>query len=493
MNIWPSFSEFKRYAGEYTLIPVWTEILADLETPVTAFLKLRQGDYSFLLESVEQEERTGRYSFLGTKPGLILSTRGKQGEIVFLPSGESEKFSENEPLSRVEEIMGIYRQPGFSGLPHFAGGLVGYVSYDFVRQLERLPGTKPDHISAADTFFMLTGDLVVFDHFRRKVILIANGFVKEKGQSGQVYKSCVKRIEEMVNRLSQPLFLTETGHRRYRGEFTSNMSKNDFVEKVKKAKRYIRAGDIIQVVISQRWSKKLDVPAFNIYRSLRSVNPSPYMFYLEAGELKLIGSSPEILVRLEKGIATVRPIAGTRPRGKNEAEELTWEKELLHDEKERAEHIMLVDLGRNDLGRVCQSGSISVTELMTVEKYSHVMHLVSNVTGCLEPGKTPFSLLKATFPAGTVSGAPKIRAMEIIEELEPERRGPYAGAVGYFSFQGDMDFCITIRTFVVKGNKIYLQTGAGIVADSVPEREYIETKNKAAGLMVAYQQAGQIR
>jgi len=493
VTIWPAWDEFKKLSQDYSVVPVWTEVLADLETPVSAFLKLKRGSYSFLLESVEQEERTGRYSFLGTEPELVLSSRGRKGEIFHLSSGTREDFTEKEPLSRLQEIMGLYRQPEFPGLPGFCGGLVGYVSYDFVRLLERLPEKQPDELKTPDVFFMLAGNLVIFDHFKRKLLLVCNAFVDKQTKLSKVYRSCVEKIQLMYRRLSQPLFSIESGPRRPSGDFTSNMSQEEFMAAVRKAKRYIRAGDIIQVVLSQKWSKKLEHPPFNIYRALRSVNPSPYMFYLEAGETKLIGSSPEILVKLEGEKATVRPIAGTRPRGTDEAEERSLERELLQDEKERAEHVMLVDLGRNDLGRVCQPGSVRVTELMTIEKYSHVMHIVSNVVGRLAPGQTAFDLLRATFPAGTVSGAPKIRAMEIIEELEPARRGPYAGAVGYFSFRGDMDFCITIRTFVVKRERIYVQTGAGIVADSVPEKEYLETKNKAAALMVAYRQAGEIR
>lgn len=493
MIIWPTLKEFKKLSREYTVIPVWSEVLADLETPVSAFLKLKRGSYSFLLESVEQEERTGRYSFLGTEPYLVVLGKNKKGEAFYFSSGAVEKFSEEKPLAYLEEMMRSYRQAEFSQLPGFSGGVVGYVSYDFVRQLEKLPQIKEDDLKAPDTLFMLAKDLVIFDHFRRKLILLCNGFVSQKDNPEKVYQLCVNRIEEIQKRLARPLFLLEPGETYCSGDFTSNLSAREFEQMVRKAKKYIRAGDIIQVVLSQRWTKKLDLPAFNVYRSLRSVNPSPYMFYLEAGEIKLIGSSPEILVKLEGQEAIVRPIAGTRPRGKNEKQELSLEQELLQDEKERAEHVMLVDLGRNDLGRVCLPGSVRVTELMSIEKYSHVMHLVTNVQGHLAPGKTAFDLLKATFPAGTVTGAPKIRAMEIIEELEPVRRGLYAGAVGYFGFRKNMDFCITIRTFFVKKDKIYLQAGAGIVADSVPEREYTETRNKAAGLMTAYHQAEKIR
>jgi anthranilate synthase component I len=346
-----------------------------------------------------------------------------------------------------------------------------------------------------DFFFMFAGDVVIFDHFKRKIILVSNVDTRHLNTSPRKsYEEGLERLNALKKKIEGPLFQVEPQAKTTQDKpFKSNFRRTDFIEAVKAARRYIKEGDIIQTVISQRWEKKLDTHPFSIYRALRSVNPSPYMFYVDAGETRLIGSSPEILVKLDSKIATVRPIAGTRPRGKSEKEEERLEKSLLEDEKERAEHIMLVDLGRNDLGRVCKPGSVKVTELMGIEKYSHVMHIVSNVEGILKPGRRATDLFNATFPAGTVTGAPKIRAMEIIEELEPVKRGPYAGATGYFSLQGNMDFCINIRTFVVKNDTVYLQAGAGLVADSVPEREYAETKNKARGLMEAYRQARHIQ
>ncbi|MCD6408209.1 anthranilate synthase component I family protein, partial [bacterium] len=348
---------------------------------------------------------------------------------------------------------------------------------------------SPDTLNFPDFLFMFSKNLIIFDHFKRKIILISNVVVDEFSNLKVAFENGRENILKMKESIEKPLFLIQKEKHKEKGDFKSNFKKDDFLKSVKKVKKYIVEGEIIQAVISQRWKRRIDVEPFNLYRALRSINPSPYMFFIETGEIKLIGSSPEILVKLENKKAIVRPIAGTRKRGKDEIEEKKLEEELLNDEKERAEHIMLVDLGRNDLGRVCIPGSVKVTDLMVIEKYSHVMHIVSNVEGRLKKGKDGFDLLEATFPAGTVSGAPKIRAMEIIEEIEPEKRGVYAGGVGYFSFQNNMDFCITIRTFFIKGNEVFIQAGAGIVADSVPEKEYIETKNKAKGLMEAYKLA----
>lgn len=486
MDIFPSYEDFRVLAETTPRVPVCADILGDLETPVSAFLKIKKGSYSFLLESAEQEERTGRYSFLGTSPDFTVKGKGKETEIYNNLTGERKKLVSDNPTGVIDRILQENRAPSYPSLPGFSGGLIGYFSYDFVRQIEHLPDTLKDDISCPDFFFMFAGDMVVFDHFKRKITLISNVAVQNFKSPRDAYDNGIERLTSLKKKIEKSLFLVEPQENREEQEFESNFRREDFVKSVKAAKKYIREGDIIQTVISQRWEKKLDTTPFSLYRALRSVNPSPYMFYLEAGEVKLVGSSPEILVKLEGHTATVRPIAGTRPRGKNEKEEKHLEKTLLEDEKELAEHIMLVDLGRNDLGRVCKHGSVKVTELMMIEKYSHVMHLVSNVEGTLRTGKKGTDLLKACFPAGTVTGAPKIRAMEIIEEIEPVKRGPYAGAVGYFSLQGNMDFCITIRTVIIKDERMYIQAGAGIVADSVPEKEYIETKNKARGLMEAY-------
>jgi len=492
MKIYPSFSEFKELSKKFTLVPVRAEIFSDLETPVSAFLKIKKGQYNFLLESVEQEERTGRYSFLGTNPEIVFQSRQAKVEIFNTSTGEKKVSVEKVPLEKLENVLKEYKTFSISQLPNFSGGFIGYLSYDFVRRLEKLPDSTVDELKAYDAFFMLAKNIIAFDHFKRKIIFISNAFIPKFSSIKKAYEESIQHIEKMKSDLDNPLFLIEPARKKTRERFKSNFSRGEFTRNVSKAKKYITEGDVIQVVLSQRWKKKLDIEPFSIYRSLRSVNPSPYMFYLETGDVNLIGSSPEILVKLEGNVATVRPIAGTRKRGKTEKDEERLKKELLNDEKEKAEHIMLVDLGRNELGRVCKAGTIKVTELMGIEKYSHVMHIVSNVIGKLSAGKTSFDLLNATFPAGTVTGAPKIRAMEIIEELESAKRGPYAGAVGYFDFHKNMDFCITIRTIFTKGSKIYLQAGAGIVADSNPEKEYEETLNKVRGLMEAYKLAKDI-
>ncbi|MCX8082494.1 MAG: anthranilate synthase component I [bacterium] len=494
MDTYPDYNTFKKLAEKYPRVPLYREVIGDMETPVSAFLKIRKGTYNFLLESAEQEEKVGRYSFLGTNPELVITGKGKDVEIYNNRSGEKQTISSEVTTSVIDKILLENIAPSYSNLPGFTGGLIGYFSYDFVRQIEKLPDISPDTLNTPDFFFILAGDMAIFDHFKRKIILVTNVKINEWTSPEEGYKDGCSRLESLKDQIEKHTLLLEHPLSYNNGDvsFQSNFNRSAFIDAVKKTKRYIREGDIIQAVIAQRWQKELDIPAFNIYRALRTVNPSPYMFYIDAGEFKLVGSSPEILVKLDGKKATIRPIAGTRPRGRNEKEEAKLETELLADEKERAEHIMLVDLGRNDLGRVCIPGTVKVTELMVIEKYSHVMHIVSNVEGKMKPGKSAVDLIKASFPAGTVSGAPKIRAMEIIEEIEPEKRGPYAGAVGYFSLQGNMDFCITIRTFFIKENKLYIQAGAGIVADSVPEKEYRETENKARGLMEAYKLARRI-
>ncbi|MCM8777913.1 MAG: anthranilate synthase component I [Candidatus Omnitrophica bacterium] len=493
MDIYPDYKTFKKLTVRYLRVPLYTEMIGDMETPVSTFLKIRKGTYNFLLESAEQEEKVGRYSFLGTNPELVIKGKGKEVEIYNNRSGEKQIIDSENPPSVIDKILLENRAPSYTNLPGFTGGLIGYFSYDFVRQIEKLPDISTDTLNTPDLFFILAGDMVIFDHFKRKIILVTNVNTKD-ASSEHAYQDGCSRLELLKKQIEKHTLILEhpSSYNTEDSHFKSNLNRRVFIDAVKKVKRYIKEGDIIQAVISQRWEKKVDIPPFYIYRALRTVNPSPYMFYLEAGEFTLVGSSPEILVKLDGEKATIRPIAGTRPRGKDEKEEARLETELLADEKERAEHIMLVDLGRNDLGRVCKPGSVRVTELMSIEKYSHVMHIVSNVEGFLKKGKSAVDLINASFPAGTVSGAPKIRAMEIIEEIEPEKRGPYAGAVGYFSLQGNMDFCITIRTFFIKGNTLYIQAGAGIVADSVPEREYKETENKARGLMEAYKLARRI-
>ncbi|MGB9678159.1 MAG: anthranilate synthase component I, partial [Candidatus Ratteibacteria bacterium] len=456
--------------------------LADFETPVTSFLKIAKGSYNFLFESAEQEEKTGRYSFIGSYPEIIIKAKNDNVEIINYSLGVKEKIKEKLPLKVIEKFLNEYKSGKIKGLPSFTGGFVGFVSYDYIRQIEKLPDLTEDDLKIPDFVFFFPKKFIIFDHFKRKIYLILNLFIENGKDLKKIYEEGEKSILNFISEFQKPPKVFKFNHLDKGDEFKSNFSRNEFLKSVLRVKKYIKEGDIIQAVISQRWDKEIDIEPFKIYRALRSLNPSPYMFFLEIGEIKLIGSSPEILVKLENGIATLRPIAGTRRRGKDEKEEKKLEKDLLNDEKEKAEHIMLVDLGRNDIGKVCYPGTVKVTELMKIEKYSHVMHLVSNVEGKLMKRKSAVDLLHSTFPAGTVIGAPKIRAMEIIEELERIRRGPYAGAVGYFSLQKSMDFCITIRTFIVKDKKIYIQSGAGIVADSVPEKEYEETKNKAKGL-----------
>jgi anthranilate synthase component 1 len=485
-EIYPEFKDFREISEKVNFIPLYTYFLSDFETPVSSFLKIAKGSYNFLLESAEQEEKVGRYSFIGSYPEIIIKAKNGKVEIIDYNKGEKKEIKMIPALKVIEEMLENYNTLKIKNLPSFTGGFVGFISYDYIRQIEKIPDFTEDKLLFPDFIFFFPKKFIIFDHFKRRVFLIVNVFIDKNKSIKENYENGLKFLLNFINEFQKPLKLIEGKSEEKGNEFKSNFEKDEFIESVKKVKKYIFEGDIIQAVISQRWEKEIDVEPFKIYRALRSLNPSPYMFFLELGELKLIGSSPEILVKLENGIACVRPIAGTRPRGKDEIEEKKLENELLSDEKERAEHIMLVDLGRNDLGRVCYPGSVKVTELMKIEKYSHVMHIVSNVIGKLMKGKTLIDLLHATFPAGTVTGAPKIRAMEIIEEIEKEKRGPYAGAVGYFSLQKSMDFCITIRTFIIKNEKLYVQAGAGIVADSIPEKEYEETKNKAKGLIEAY-------
>ncbi len=487
--------QFCDLARSYNLIPLYREILADLETPVSAFMKVAQGDYTFLLESVEGGERLGRYSFVGFDPSLVLKTKGRQVEILRAKRRETFSLSEGEdPLHILKRLMQEFRWVGDPTLPPFAGGAVGYLGYDIVRFFERLPDLKPDDLQLPDCFLLFTENLLVFDHVRHRIKVLVNARVEGEDPS-VAYSRAVAQIEEMIARLRAPLsFPPKTSCERVVPasqplRLSANMTPDQFCAAVRQAKEYIAAGDIFQVVLSQRFTTRTHAHPLDIYRALRTINPSPYMYYLSYGDVKVIGSSPEILVTEKRGKVTVRPIAGTIRRGQTPEEDLENERQLLGDEKERAEHVMLVDLGRNDVGRVCRYGSVRVSEFMVIERYSHVMHIVSNVEGELAPGKDAFDVFRACFPAGTVSGAPKIRAMEIIEELEPTKRGPYAGAIGYFSFSGEMDTAITIRTIVLKGQNAYIQVGAGIVADSVPEREHQECLNKARALMKALEMA----
>ena len=470
---YPSLEEVIKLKEQGNLVPIYREIKADLETPVSAFLKVARGSYSFLLESVERGEQLGRYSFIGTEPSLILR------------AGENSTI---DPLLLVEREFNRFQPINIPGLPRFHGGMVGYLGYEVSRYFEQLPCAPCDTLGLPESVLMLADTILAFDHVAHKIKIISH--IHLNGDIEVQYNQAVQKIERLVDRLRQPLYPDDAPENPgVLAEVSSNLSKEAFESSVSEAKEHIYAGDVIQVVLSQRLAQPTDASPFAIYRSLRCVNPSPYMYYLQLGDFHIIGASPELLVRVEDGVVSTHPIAGTRPRGKNTAQDLELEKELKTDEKERAEHIMLVDLGRNDIGRVSKPGTVEVTQLMDVERYSHVMHLVSHVQGKLRENLSSFDALRACFPAGTVSGAPKIRAMEIIAELETDKRGPYAGAVGYFDFSGNLDTAITIRTIVIKDGIAYIQAGGGIVADSIPELEYEESMNKARALLTAISQA----
>jgi anthranilate synthase component 1 len=471
---YPTLDEVKSVKHKGNLVPIYREIVADLDTPVSAFLKIARGPYSFLLESVEGGERLARYSFIGTEPYVVLRSEGDDAD----------------PLLAIEEEMNKRRLIHMPGLPPFHGGAVGYLSYEAVRHFERLPSPEADPLGTAESMFMFADSVLVFDHLRHRIKVVSHAHLDGNNVS-EAYNSAVEKIDSLVNRLSQPLTpeMKEPKEPHAPSPVESNMTQEQFEANVVQAKEDIAAGEIIQVVLSQRLSKKTSASPFNIYRALRSINPSPYMYYLHLDDCHIIGASPELLVRVENGVVATHPIAGTRPRGGTPDEDDALAEELKADEKERAEHVMLVDLGRNDIGRIAEPGTVEVTQFMDVENYSHVMHLVSHVQGKMLSELTAFDALRACFPAGTVSGAPKIRAMEIIAGLEPDRRGPYAGAVGYFSFSGNLDTAITIRTIVMKDGVASVQAGAGIVADSVPEREYQESMNKARALTKAIEEA----
>ena len=487
-----TLDEFRALAAEGNLIPLYREILADYETPVSGFAKIVHGPTAYLLESVAGGENWARYSFLGSGSSAVV--REEKGDLVLTRGKKNLRIqSRGNPLERLRELMEAYRPVTVPGLPRFVGGAVGYFSYDMVRTFEELPALRRDSLGMPDFAFLLTDTLLIFDNVSQKIKVVANAYLESTKERDirDAYRHATARIEKMIARLKRPLRQPRQKRRRKPITFTSNMNKADFEKMVTRTKEYIRSGDIVQAVLSQRWETQIHTTPFQLYRALRVINPSPYMYYLRVAGVELVGSSPETLVRCEDGQISLRPIAGTRRRGQTPEEDQELGRRLLADEKERAEHVMLVDLGRNDVGRVAARGSVKVESLMQVERYSHVMHIVSQVTGQLEKGKSVYDVMRACFPAGTVSGAPKIRAMEIIEELEPTRRGPYAGAVGYFGFSGNMDMCINIRTVVIKGRQAYIQAGAGIVADSNPEHEYEETCNKARAMMKAIELAEQ--
>ncbi len=490
----PSREDFKQLCQYGNMVPVYKEILADMDTPVSVLHKLMRNKTKnvFLIESVEQCERIGRYSFIGVNPRAIV--RISEGEVIVEEDGKihKEPIGDN-PFSHLKKILQRYKPVAHEELPRFIGGAVGYMGYGMVHYFEDIPQDNSDDLNLDDAYFMITDTIVVFDHAKNKIMVVSNTHIDEDTDPQEVYEQAKQDIDSVINALSEPVAMSPCDIRIPEEDaiLESNMTKEEFQHAVEQAKEYIYAGDIFQVVLSQRFKTKTNASPLNIYRALRSINPSPYMYFLYLDGFHIIGSSPEIMVRFEDGVAEVRPIAGTRKRGKNVAEDQALEKDLLSDPKERAEHIMLLDLGRNDLGRVCEYKSVRLPEddFMIIEHYSHVMHIVSDVVGKLRDDCDMFDLARAAFPAGTVSGAPKIRAMQIIDELENLRRGPYAGAVGYFSFHGNLDTAIAIRTMILKDNNVYIQAGAGLVADSDPASEYTETVNKAKALFKAVQLA----
>jgi anthranilate synthase component 1 len=503
MRYRPSYDEFVELAREGSVVPVYRQLIGDTLTPVSAFCKIQEGDWAFLFESVVGGERLGRYSFLGSGPFLRFEAYDHRVVLHTQTSGTAFQRSElthPDPLRLLEEKLSAYRAPHLPGLPRFCGGAVGYAGYDAVRYVERLPQPPADDRGLPDLCFAFYDRMVLFDHVSKTIAVVAHAHVDPADLPGCYRRAC-DRVDRLVERLQQgvaDLQLTDIAPTSTPGRQTdhdvafgccSNFTPEAFEAAVVKCKEYIQAGDIFQVVLSQRLQTETRARPFDIYRALRVVNPSPFLFYLKAGPLCLVGSSPEIMARVEGDRLTIRPLAGTRRRGRDEEEDARLAEELMNDPKERAEHIMLVDLGRNDVGRVARYGTVQLSDVLTVERYSHVMHLCSMVTGRLQPGKTAFDALRSCLPAGTLSGAPKVRAMEIIDELEPHRRGPYGGAVGYVDFSGNMDTCIALRTMVLKGQTVYLQAGAGIVYDSIPASEREETLSKARGLLRALEMA----
>ncbi len=486
------FDDFCGLSNQGNLIPIYREILADFDTPVSAFSKINMGPHAFLFESIEGGENWARYSFLGSQPSKVFWEH--EGEVITQQGRKRTRVPlKSNPLDHIQEAMAEYQPVSVPGLPRFVGGAVGFLAYDVVRSFEFIPSYPKDEPKTPLFAFCITDTLLIFDNVAHTIKVVANAHIlsNKKTDLRRTYQTAIGKIESIITKLHTSRRKPSSPTRRVPLKFQSNMTAPEFEKMVLRTKEYIQAGDIIQGVMSQRWQTTIRTNPLEIYRALRVINPSPYMFYLRIAGTELIGASPEVLVRCEDGKIVVRPIAGTRPRGQTPEEDDKLKANLLADQKEIAEHVMLVDLGRNDVGRVAKTGTVQVERFMNVERYSHVMHIVSQVTGDLNPAYSAYDVMKACFPAGTLSGAPKIRAMQIIEELEPTRRGPYGGAVGYFSFSGNMDTCINIRTVVAQGKKAYIQAGAGIVADSDPTREYEETQNKAGAMMRALEMAEQ--
>jgi anthranilate synthase component 1 len=485
--IQPDYRTFCRLARQGNLVPVYDTVTTDLLTPVSAYLRLaRDARYAFLLESVEGGEKIARYTFLGANPLEVF--RYARGACIIEGQGRLH-WEQANPIEFLRHRIARYRPVRVPGLPPLVAGAIGYFAYDMVRLIERIPARARDDMGVDDAVLMFYMGLLAFDHVQHRLWIVRNVFIEGTGSLRAHYDAAVREIARTRRALEQPLPPRRVARRAGPLRTTSNIPRARYLASVRKAKRYIRAGDIFQVVLSQRFAARTKADPFEIYRALRVVNPSPYMYFLRLGDVTVVGSSPEMLVKIQGREAFYRPIAGTRPRGRDEKEDQRLETELANDPKERAEHIMLVDLGRNDLGRVCEYGSVQVEKLMFIERYSHVMHLVSSLRGRLRPDVDCFDALMACFPAGTVSGAPKVRAMEIIDEFEPTRRGIYAGGILYLDFSGNLDSCIAIRTLVAKGGKAYVQAGGGVVADSVPKREYQETVNKSRALLTALEAA----
>ena len=483
----PTSKEFKQLSKEYNLIPIYKEIRADLDTPLSIYLKLAKNSYSFLLESITGGENLARYSIIGINPRKIIKT------------GKNEKHGEVDPLIEVKNEINSYKVPEIKKLPPFTGGAVGYISYDSVSYFEdTVIKNKKSDLEVPESIFLLTESLVVFDHVKQTIFIIVYTKINNDNNSEKTYKKAVKNIDKIIEQINKPVpksfnvsldIEKESSREQLIEQYEKNMTKEQYSEAVQKCIDNIYSGEIIQVVFSQRLSKKTEASAIDIYRCLRTINPSPYMFMFNFEDFQIIGASPELLIKATNEEISVHPIAGSRPRGKNEKEDNLISNELISDEKELAEHLMLLDLGRNDVGRVAKPGTVKVTQKMEIEKYSHIMHIVSNVVGKLDKKYDQFDAMRAAFPAGTVSGAPKVRAMQLISELEPEKRGPYSGGVGYFSYNGNMDTCIAIRTLILKDKTVYLQAGGGIVADSIIENEYQETLHKMQALIGAIDDA----
>lgn len=487
MNIQPNRSEFEQLAQQGNTIPVYLDLTADCETPLAAYAKIKQNGPAFLFESITGGEHISRYSFLGANPQKVFRIHEHQTTVTHKDGSVQTIPTPSDPLKLIEEEMAQYQPVEIPGMPPFTGGAVGFVGHEFIHTIENtVPKSENNPLELPTLYYLIADSVIIFDHARQILRICVQAHTEPTGTE-TAYKNATAEIERIYQLLTQPQPLK---HRQLTeaGDITvpdGNFTRDQFKDAVEQVKEYVRSGDIIQAVLSQRFEKEFKPAPMDLYRALRTVNPSPYMFLMEDGEFSVVGASPEVHVRLTKDQVEIRPIAGTRHRGKTEAEDLALEADLLADEKERAEHLMLVDLARNDIGRVCEYGTISVPDYMVIERYSHVMHIVSQVVGTIAKHKTAYDLMRATFPAGTLSGAPKVRALQIISELENSQRGIYGGALGYFGYEGNHDSCIGIRTAVIKNGKIYIQSGAGVVADSIPENEFMETINKAKGMLKA--------